>query len=220
MKQKIFLLMLLMVASVVSSATIPAFSTGQLKWQLCDTYNLTKYDCDVWWETETNPYYIQEPTINNNDFFNKSEIKNIFYNKSEIKSLANAGIFNLNDSNFFNKSEIDKMMNVLKREILQNMSNKFVLEDDFDSRLDNLSDDSNISDSTILIAIGMILLVGVGIFFISQKTESKSQESNYIQANPKIRSRKSLDYESDIKGAISQNPLTHGNINTTTEEQR
>lgn len=213
----VFLFGLLMFAGLSSAI---AFDYRMVKWTMCDSYNLTKYDCDIFWEVDTNPYYVGSSS-NLEDYYNKSELNkklNSYYNETEFNDIledyynktqiivlvsSNLNETELEDLSFYNSSEVDELINSLKKEWLINMTGNFVEKDDYDH--DNTGN-SGISDNTILIVLGV---AGAGIvaflFFNKKQSGGQRYQGDYgnlgRSVQPRIKSRNSQEVE-QIKKAV------------------
>jgi len=186
MKQKkiLFLMIAIMmsISSVSAFTTLPIFDYRMIKWNMCDSFNLTKYDCDFWWEDDSNPYYIK-PTDNKSltGYYNKTEVEILFedfYNKNQTKVLLNSG--ELIDSKYMNSSEVDGKIDDLKRTFLSNLTGRFLEKETYeDDKHDDTKDSSGINDN-VLIFGGLILFGGIGFLIYNNKKEQvkKKQTSN------------------------------------------
>ena len=170
--------------SLVQAQTVPQvpqFDTGFMKWTMCDMFNLTKWSCDAWWESDSNPYYIKPTTETNlTDYYNKTEIAQLFanyYNKTEILTLATSSGLNLtsevNLTEPFNMTEIDEKLSEMKKALMVNFSDKFVEKDDKYYGVEG-SDDNNIIYGIIILAVGGI----IGLLIYMNKRKQKEDRKN------------------------------------------
>lgn len=224
MFRKIGLILFLLIPAFIS-ATAPTFDTSYIKWTMCEQFNLTRWDCDNWWETDTNPYYIKPiPTTNisMDGYYNKTQVEtmfNEFYNKTEILTLVASGLgFNETSIDAYNKSQIDEIINDVKIGWIQNMSNTYLERDEFyDSKITGGATGSGeMSDTTIMMIFGGILILAIGGLVYS-KHISNNPKTNYdnigAPAQRKIQSTATLslqDQIEQIKQSINQQQIPTG----------
>jgi len=106
------LAVLVFLATLIALTFVSAFDTRMVKWTLCDSMNLTRMDCDEWWEDPSNPYYVG--SFDNQDYYNKTEILNLlkqYYNKTEVENLVKSA-----NSTIIDNSTIDNRIVDLTRE--------------------------------------------------------------------------------------------------------
>lgn len=179
-------------------AETPQFNIGFVKWTMCDQFNLTKWDCDIWWESDSNPYYFQPNNEINlteleTKFFNRTEYQQQLQNISEYaKNLSEFQKINL--SNYYNSSQIDEKVKTL----MVNFSSKFVEQGD----LYHEKESEGLKDSTVLIIFGCVVLAGVGVIFWLNKQQKEERFSgSYGQTplkRPKIESKQNMQLQKEI----------------------
>lgn len=162
----------LLFVSVASADLVQTFDTSYIKWTMCDTMNLTKWSCDSWWQSDTNPYYLRAETTNltklNENFYNKTQVD------EKINYLNDSN--NFNNSDFYNRTEIDEKIKTEIKEFLSNRTTDFVTKDEFYEEDYTKGSSKSMSDSTLVFILIALVVGGIAFFYFTSK---KSQIPDY-----------------------------------------
>lgn len=203
----------------LASAEVPTFDYRMVKWSMCDSFNLSKYNCDAWWEVSTNPYWVVGSS-NNSDYYNKSYIDDKFknyWNKTEFLTLISSEEIN----NSYNKTEVDKIINDVKKDWLSNFSNKYIERDEINNY--GLatggvigSGNSSMSDTTLVMIFLVVICGGIGLLIWNKNSQQKPDYNgnNYgTVGQRKIQNRNSMQPQIQ-QPAVPQNNSSFNNLDS------
>lgn len=178
-----FMLLLGVIIGLFLGKSVLAFDTGFVKWTLCDQQNLTRWDCDSWWQDPTNPYWIQQENsgVNSTNFYNKSEV-------DKLLNQINSSINNLNNTNsslnlsgdYINQTSFDKWA----MDFREGRDNISVSKNEFEALKTmvyggkNFADDNfDLSGSNLAIIIFGVVILGGGFYYVQKNKKQKNSFS-------------------------------------------
>jgi len=214
--KKVIITIVCILVIVITLKYVYAFDIGFVKWTLCDNLNLTKWDCDQWWEDPANPYWTGY-SLNNtlNESYVSGKLKD-YYNKSEtikiMNDIVSGNMSSLNNSNFnesylvpyITQTRFDNWTREFRENIFEDIDDLKEDVRDLSGNQKAKSGVSDVSDTTILV-IGAILFIVAGGFYLFNKKQKTDQAGAMGQPSQRkihkkpLQSKESLSFEEKIR---------------------
>lgn len=166
--------LMLMIFCLIS---VSAFSIREVKWTLCDNMNLTKGNCDLWWESPDNPYFIGVSQTNLSTY-NKTQLDKRF---SSIEKNFTNYLKNFSVVGKINRTEFMEMLNEEIKD--KELTSRIEVENIVDRELNpNQATNTSEPDYLLYLLIGVIIIVVLAYGF---KTFIQPKLNQQLQPTPR-----------------------------------
>lgn len=189
----------------------------EVKWNLCDSANKTKANCDIYWEefvdyagiktdntTDLNWSQIDEkfkPYYNKTEIYNKTELDNLI--KSLNETINNKTV-NISMTDYINKTTFDNWSVSFRDSFSENFAEKIDV-DRLKEEVFGSGDGVNDNTIIIIVAIAIFGIVAFVIFNKYQQNNSARLPTQTKQSFRKIQPRQEMQEE--IKEETEQESL-------------